>query len=144
MDQFFNRLEDLIQTLLGENRSSRRSSPRFDDPDMAAAWDELDEFLGGASTEPREGTGGTRGPGGGTRAARPDPRESLRDDYRNLEVSFGAPLAEVRAAYRRLIMTYHPDKYADDPGKAKVATEIASRLNDSFNRIKAYEQRDRR
>ena len=32
--------------------------------------------------------------------------------------------------------TYHPDRYADDPERQRVATQISAKLNASFNRIR--------
>jgi DnaJ-domain-containing protein 1 len=58
----------------------------------------------------------------------PPPRRSidpeLRRYYANLELPEGASLAEVKAAYRRLVRTYHPDRHAGDPDAARITMEL--------------------
>lgn len=39
--------------------------------------------------------------------------------------------------YKRLIRTYHPDRYAGDEGKVAVANEIASRITKNKHNYKA-------
>ena len=48
----------------------------------------------------------------------------LRRYYANLELPEGASLAEVKAAYRRLVRTYHPDRHAGDPAAARITMEL--------------------
>jgi hypothetical protein len=117
-------------------------STRPADPDLAAAWDELDDYLG--AERAREDAGHARGD---TRAGDRGqwtahlPPESLRSDYANLEVPFGADIETVRRAYKRLVMHYHPDRHAGDPEKLRVATEITKKLNESFERIRGFQER---
>lgn len=67
-----------------------------------------------------------------------DPRPGLdvppevRTWYGNLELPIGADAAEVKAAYRRLMRRYHPDKHALDPAQAKVAHEITQKLRAAY------------
>jgi curved DNA-binding protein CbpA len=44
---------------------------------------------------------------------------NLADCYQVLELKLGAPLDEVKAAYRRLARKYHPDVNSDDQSKEK-------------------------
>lgn len=128
-------------------------SSRPVDPDLAAAWDELNDYLGaerrgsgdGASRSGQErgrrerGSGaGYHGSPGGTAL----PPESLRSDYANLEVPFGADAETVRRSYKRLVLRYHPDRHAGDPEKLRVATEITKKINESFERIRGFQERD--
>ena len=110
---------------------------------------------GGGATSSRtyRDTGG-RGPFGARRGedlrggfrVRPTrrPPEELRKDYRVLGVSFGAPFEEVRKAYRSLIRDHHPDRFADDVRESDRATTRSQDINESFQRIKKWEEDGRR
>jgi hypothetical protein len=150
MDGFIDRLADLLRSLLGGDAggSARRSSREsgrpgtdpgasfggasYRDPDLREAWDELDDYM-------RGGTGQTRSRSEGRSSSRPKPPadESLRQDYANLEVPFGADIETVRKSYKALILKYHPDKYATNPDRQRVALEITKKINESFERIRA-------
>lgn len=53
--------------------------------------------------------------------------------YRTLELEPGADLQAVRKAYRRLLKQYHPDKFAKDPEKYKVATEVTRNITAAYD-----------
>lgn len=80
--------------------------------------------------------------GGGSGQHRPPPasgdRKTIRDYYANLEVPFGADLKTVRKSYRRLMREYHPDNFADDPEKEKMATRLSQELSVAYEEIKQY------
>ena len=119
-----DRIAAVVRTLFGDAASSSRtggSGPA--DPDLAAAWDELNDYLGAAPRRPSL------------------PPESLRADYANLEVPFGADIETVRRSYKRLVLSYHPDRHADHPEKVRVATEITKKVNESFERIRSWQER---
>jgi DnaJ-domain-containing protein 1 len=121
--------------------ASRRTS-RPIDPDLASAWEELDDYLG--SPRAKSDAGRSRGgSGAGSRGPQSPPRppEALRGDYANLEVPFGADIETVRRSYKRLVLYYHPDRHAGNPEKLRVATEITKKLNQSFERIRAVQER---
>lgn len=152
---FIDRIAEFLRDLLGGDSSgetaastghSSRSGRRFVDPDVETAWEELDEYLGKASSRERassqgraEGRGQGRAEGsrrGGASSHRP--LESLRQDYANLEVPFGADIETVRRSYKKLMLRYHPDKHGGSSEKLRVATEITKRINESFERIRAF------
>ncbi|MGO9310560.1 MAG: J domain-containing protein [Spirochaetia bacterium] len=153
MEGFIDRLADLLKALLGDGGSSRRGSSTegragpgsgeaaFRDPDVREAWEELDEYMrGGAGA--RGSAGGRSAEGHGaeehkSRRPRPPVDESLRQDYANLEVPFGADIETVRKSYKTLILRYHPDKHAGDPEKLRIALEITKKINESFERIRS-------
>ncbi|MEM6300533.1 MAG: molecular chaperone DnaJ [Pseudomonadota bacterium] len=67
---------------------------------------------------------------------------SKRDYYDVLGVSKGADEKEIKKAYRRVAMKYHPDRNPDDPNaddKFKEASEAYEILSDSEKRA-AYDQ----
>jgi len=51
-------------------------------------------------------------------------------------VPFGAEMEEVKRSYKSLVLRYHPDRFAADPEKQKVALEITKKINQSFERIR--------
>jgi hypothetical protein len=143
MEGFLDRLAEVLKSLFrdGESAEKPRGSPRFSDPDVSDAWEELDDFLGAGKSGGRQrAREGSRGPAQGARD------DDLRQDYANLEVPFGADIEEVKRAYKTLIMRYHPDKHAEDPEKLRIATEITKKVNESFERIRTRTEssRDRR
>lgn len=131
-----DRIAALLRALFGDAgsggadpaESPAGSGGRPADPDLAAAWDELNGYLGGDT------------PKGGARS-RGSPPESLRADYANLEVPFGADGETVRRSYKRLVLRYHPDRHGGDPERLRVATEITKKVNESFERIRAFQER---
>jgi DnaJ-domain-containing protein 1 len=138
MSGFIDRLAEFLRGIMGgdETPSSDRGSSarqRFVDPDLQEAWDELNDYMntGRETSGHRTGAGRQR-----TETPRYAPDESLRQDYANLEVPFGADMETVRRSYKALILRYHPDKYGKDPQKQKVALEITKKINESFERIR--------
>ncbi len=156
MDGIFDRLGDLLRSIIQTDEQPQSATPRpgYADPDMQAAWDELDDYLnsekkengpsggranqrsGGANESSGRGSNASAGAGGRHQGA----IEMLRQDYRNLEVPFGASFDEVRKAYKNLLIEYHPDKHSASAEKLRIATEITKKINSSFQRIKRYHE----
>jgi DnaJ-domain-containing protein 1 len=103
------------------------------DPDLQAAYDELDEFLSERRKRENRGTGaaGTGGPGASRRSV---PGE-LRGDFAELGVPFGASLEECKAAYKELLKKHHPDRHSGHAGNMQRATEKSARINAAYDRI---------
>ena len=139
MEGFIDRLAELLKSLFAGDRGSQESTswrrPPVD-PDVQAAWEELEEYMRTGASGAREGSASGRSESGGRSAGRPRVDESLRQDYANLEVPFGADMEEVRASYKRMMLKYHPDRYPGDPEKQRLALEIAKKINQSFERIR--------
>ena len=51
--------------------------------------------------------------------------ESKRDYYEVLGVANTAPADEIKSAYRKLAMKYHPDRNQDNPEAKEKFTEIS-------------------
>ena len=141
MENFFDKLGELFRGLFSEGdegetageppRSGARAGAR--DPDLEEAWKELDEYLRTGRDAPRTSGANAHGRARASRA----PDESLRTDYANLEVPFGAGIEEVKRSYKSLVLRYHPDRFAADPEKQRVALEITKKINQSFERIRS-------
>jgi len=58
--------------------------------------------------------------------------------YGNLELPLGASAAEVRAAYRRMMRRYHPDRQGMDPKREEVATELTRELRAAYEGLLAH------
>lgn len=67
-----------------------------------------------------------------------DAMSERRRWYRTLEVEPGADLQTVRRAYRKLMLQYHPDRYANDPEKLSVATEVTRKLTEAYNGLSMH------
>ena len=160
MDPIFDRLETLLKSLWNQerdpfagNRSAEgRVRPSSGDSDYADALDELDAFLKDdrgaqerleeerrrrAEEEERRArsrySSGTAG-----RTAGADPAARLSGDYKTLGLSFGAPMSEVKAAYKRLLKQHHPDRHGASPEAQQKATEFSARLNEAYARIETW------
>jgi len=67
-----------------------------------------------------------------------DPVADRKRWYKILEVEPGADLKTVRRAYRKALLQYHPDKFANDLEKQKAATEVTRRLTEAYNGLTRY------
>jgi DnaJ-domain-containing protein 1 len=140
----FDRLSDVIRSYLndaGSGSSGRPSSGgRRGDPDLDAAYEELNDFLGGEEQkfEPRgaspDGNGSGRNAGHGT------PPEILRGDFAELGLDFGASPDLCKAAYKKLLKLHHPDRHAGHEGNMKKATAKSARINAAYDRIERWRE----
>lgn len=53
-----------------------------------------------------------------------------------LELPPDASAAEVRAAYKHLCKRYHPDRFAGDAERTRVANELLTRINAAYELLK--------
>lgn len=70
------------------------------------------------------------------KSAHQDPK--LAAYYANLELPYGADLVQVRAAWKRLMRQYHPDRHSQDPEKRKVAEQLTQGLNEAFHALEKH------
>ena len=55
--------------------------------------------------------------------------------YANLDLPYGADLAAVKAAWKRMMKKYHPDSHAQDPAKRQVANELCAELTRAYREL---------
>ena len=65
--------------------------------------------------------------------ANPDSNSVEHEYYANLELPYGAGFDEIKAAYKRLLKKYHPDKFYGNPKKLEIAQEVVKKLNIAYN-----------
>jgi hypothetical protein len=162
----FDRLGDVIKSYLNDEDgrifgASRERDGRSGDPDLDAAWDEVNDYLkGGASgqggqrakvNESRDSGASGAGDAWGARpgatgpssrqGAAPRVPEELRPDFAELGLAFGASADECKAAYKRLLKLHHPDRHAGHEGNLRKATEKSARINAAYDRIEKWRAR---
>ncbi|MCI0511964.1 J domain-containing protein [candidate division KSB1 bacterium] len=59
----------------------------------------------------------------------------LARHYAALEIPYGADLATVKSAWRRLQKKYHPDLFSNDTQRYHLAQEISQGLNEALDAI---------
>ena len=114
MSNLFKRLERLVQSVISD-------SDKEPDADYQNAWEELNDFLGAG--------------GMGRNSSQSGKKDPLARDYANLETNPTVSKEELRRNYKRLLIRYHPDRFAGNPEKQAIATEITIKLNESYKRI---------
>ncbi len=70
--------------------------------------------------------------------SQPSAPPEIQRFYANLELPVGASVEEVKAAYRRLMRRYHPDRHASDPERAVLANNLAQQLRTAYEALLAY------
>ena len=136
MDLLIERFERLLRSFINPDVIDDDWESAADDRDFREAYAEIDDFLKNGGSDKSESVH--------TGRSHADyrfrmPPESLRKDYGNLMVSFGAPFDQVKKSYRELMRRHHPDLHSSDPRRQSRSTRIAQELNISYQRIKAWE-----
>jgi hypothetical protein len=143
-------------------RQRGRASSYYGGQDFDEAVDELNEFLkkgegrgGGGTGRAWADSAGTRragdwedlhggsqdsgnGSAGGKAGGDRMPPETLRQDFAELGVPFGADSDTCKAAYKKLLKVHHPDRHAGHAGNMKKATEKSARINTAFENINRW------
>lgn len=52
--------------------------------------------------------------------------------YAALELHKGADYVQIKAAYKRLMKQYHPDRFHGQPEKQKAAQQVSQKLNEAY------------
>lgn len=102
-------------------------------PRRPAADLDPDELLREASWTPPPRGGGARAPAG--------PSPELQRAYANLELTPPVTAEQAKAAWRKLMARYHPDRHQADPQKAELATKVAARLTEAYRLVREHLER---
>lgn len=71
---------------------------------------------------------------GSARPPRPGSADAqLAEWYRQLDLSPGADMSQIKTSYRQLMRKYHPDMHAGNPQRQKAATELSMRVTAAYN-----------
>jgi len=116
----WDRLESLVRSWV----TAYRREPDYSEE----AWRELEEFLRDAPGEPHSAPG----------APEADLPPEVRQAFYDLELSPGAEASTVKSAYRRLLLTYHPDRFHGDGDRIAAAEEVTRRISLAYRRLNDY------
>ena len=148
VDQIFDRLERLIKSWVTPDTEDTfsRAYRGSGDADFEDAMSELDDFLGkdrsAAEANRRERERREREAAARAEAPRrPGPSAPptvVVEAYKYLGLPVGVPMKEVKAAYKRLLLRYHPDRNSGNPAEQKRSTEISARINAAYKTIETW------
>ena len=119
------------ERVFGKNASQRRSSFRSSDPDLDAAYEELDDFLRGDGDKDRAKVKSDEKT---AKWKKPIP-EDIKKAFIELGLTPEATMEECKEAYKNLLKTHHPDRHAKHEGNMKKATDKTARVNAAYERI---------
>lgn len=175
MDQIFERLERLVRAWVSSaiggspDADDSLNSGVFRDPDLADAWEELEQYLNPEGTERRHSSTSnqqrpfsehyddafreTFGQGSAYshyRQAKDESainaeqrRQAVMEAYRYLGLAPFCPFSEVKSRYKELQKKHHPDRHASSPEDLKKANALSARINAAYQLIEAWEEAKR-
>jgi DnaJ-domain-containing protein 1 len=132
-----NVINSYVNEMVGERPQERVFSRRYGDPDLDAAYDELNDFLNRDGSKERSNFERKTDFNTGSSSTNMPPEE-LRADFDCLGVTFGADMETCRTAYKKLVKIHHPDRHAGHEGNYKKATERSAKINAAYDRIEKY------
>ena len=64
--------------------------------------------------------------------------ETVKNDkekeyYEILELKYGAPFSQIKAAYKKLLKKYHPDFFRNNEEKYQKAVIISKKINEAYS-----------
>ena len=63
---------------------------------------------------------------------------NIQQSFQILGLSRGASPQAAKSAYRKLVKTFHPDRFALDPDQSRSAEETIKEINDAYGRVRSY------
>jgi DnaJ-domain-containing protein 1 len=124
---------DRSRKVKGERETREANARRAADEAFRRIKEQAARGGGGPSTST-----GPR-PGAGAGPSKPKGNDAqIAEWYKQLNLAYGADLAEVKSAYRQLMRKYHPDMHAGNPSKQKAANELSMRVTTAYNGLQAH------
>jgi hypothetical protein len=145
-----DRLGDLLKSYFIDGAETRGGVHSYHDPDLDDAWAELNDFMDGRSSawtgrrQTHDWEDPYRSSAEGARGFRSEPEsrtgppETLRADFAELGVVFGADEETCKTAYKKLLKTHHPDRHAGHEGDMKKATTKSAKINAAYENIRKW------
>jgi DnaJ-domain-containing protein 1 len=145
-----DRLGDLLKSYFFDGAETRGGVHPYHDPDLDDAWAELNDFMDSKSSawtgkrQTHDWEDPYRSSAGGAQGFRPEsgsregPPETLRADFAELGVAFGANEETCKTAYKKLLKTHHPDRHAGHEGDMKKATAKSAKINAAYENIRKW------
>ncbi|MDR2535365.1 MAG: J domain-containing protein [Treponema sp.] len=144
-----NRFGDMIKSYLNDedegvfgkfSQNRKGYSKGVLDPDVEAAYQELNDYLKGGSDKPNSSFSNAEGPSQPRFHRESGIPESIKQGFAELGLSPGASPDECKAAYKKLLKIHHPDRHTGHPANMQKATEKTARINEAFDRIEQWRQ----
>ena len=136
----WDRLENVIKShinyrdadLFGGTSSKTKNSGSSRDPDLDAAYEELDDFLGGGNSNDNKWNAAFKQQENPTKKSMP---EDIKEAFAELGLKPEASADDCKEAYKKLLKVHHPDRHAKHEGNLKKATAKTAKVNDAYERL---------
>ena len=128
----FERLENVIKSHINDGKTRPfKKGAHGRDPDLEAAYEELDDFLRGDDKKNSKAWDDLKG-------KEKIVPEEIRKHFAELGLSPDATAEECKDAYKKLLKVHHPDRHGKDQEKLKKATEKSARVNAAYEQIEKW------
>jgi curved DNA-binding protein CbpA len=145
-----DRLGNLLKSYLSYDKDGAyRGFHGSGDPDLDDAYEELNDFLGGGGAsakaqkapdweDPYRSTAGGGQSFWSETESRKVPPETLRGDFAELGVAFGADEETCKTVRKKLLKEYHPDRHGGDEVAVKKAAAKSAKINAAYDNIRKW------
>ena len=132
-------INDGAEKISGADRRSRRP---WEDDDLNAAYDELDDFLreGKSSGDKDKFAAGRAGNnaagyGANTNKSSRYVTPEIKAAFTELGLTPDASFDECKNAYKKLLKVHHPDRHGHNPELTQEATLKAAKINAAYDKL---------
>ena len=122
------------RTRQGSDRTSRIKHERSqrEAKDRATADEAFRRMKAQAGAGATAGSASAKPPRAGS------PEAQVAEWLRVLDLQPGSDLAQIKAAYRKMMRKYHPDLHTGDARKQKAANELSMRVTNAYNGLRQH------